>query len=92
MLLLPLLVILPTHTHWHNTVGNDVGISLFVVVLAAAGFWMARRLGTAGLWLADDRIVVKGPLKTWLLSPADVERFVPGVWGGGNGPLSVNVT
>jgi hypothetical protein len=85
MLMVPLLVILPSRSHWHNAVGNDASVSLFVVALAAAGFWMARRLASAGLWLGAEGIVVRGPLKTRMLALADVDSFVPGVWGGGNG-------
>jgi hypothetical protein len=81
----PLLGILPSHSHWHDTVGNDAGVGLFVVVLAAAGVWMARRLAGAGLWLGAEAIGVRGPLTTTRLAVADVDLFVPGVWGGGTG-------
>lgn len=83
MLMIAPVAILSAHSHWHNTVGNDVGLGVFVCALAAAGFWMAHRLATAGVWLGSDGITVKGPFKARSLSVVDAQAFVPGVWGSG---------
>lgn len=84
MLVIPLIVLLGDNSNWHNTPGNDVGLSLFFVALAAPGFWMARRLAGAGLWMGADSIMVRGPVRTRTLALADVNSFAPGVLAGGN--------
>jgi hypothetical protein len=84
---LGMLVVLPVellagNSHWHNTVGNDMALGLFVV-LAAPGFWLAHSIAQAGLWIGAEGIVVRGPVRTRALALAEADSFAPGVLAGG---------
>jgi hypothetical protein len=84
MLLIPVFVFTAPHSHWHNTVANDVGIGAFFIALAGPGLWMARRLARTGLWMSADGIIVRNPLRTYSTALGDVDAFAPGVLAGGN--------
>jgi hypothetical protein len=65
---------------------GEAGIGLFLIGVASAAGMFARRLARAGLWIAPEAIIVRGPGRTWVLAVDDVERFVPGIQQGlGNG-------
>jgi hypothetical protein len=86
LLLTPLLPLLGANRHWHNTVGNDLGIVAICAVLAAVVFWVGYRMFRAGLWIGPEGVVVRGPFRTKTLSLTDADSFVPGILAGpGNG-------
>lgn len=84
MLRIPLWLFSAPHSHWHNTVPNDLGIGLFFVAVAAPGLWTAPRLRRTGLWIGVDGVRVRNPLRTYTLALSDAESFAARVLAGGN--------
>jgi hypothetical protein len=66
---------------------STLAASLFLAALSfgVGSFWLvlAYRKTRAGLRLAGDGIIIRGPLRTWHLNLADAETFKPGLWGFG---------
>ncbi len=59
---------------------------VFYFGVAAVGLALAWRVLRAGVWIAPDGIVVRGPFRTQSVALSDAVRFVPGLQGrGGNG-------
>jgi hypothetical protein len=80
------LPLLGANAHWHNTIGNDVGIVAICAALAAVVFWVAYRMFKAGLWIGPVGVVVRGALRTKTIGLPDVDSFGPGLLAGpGNG-------
>jgi hypothetical protein len=54
--------------------------------IAGLGLALARRVARAGVRIANDGIVIRGPFRTQSVALTDAERFAPGLQGrGGNG-------
>jgi hypothetical protein len=67
------------HPHAHETAGSYVGFGVCFFGGAVLCVLYARRLSRAGLLLTRDRVVVRGPIRTWTVSLADAETFEPGI-------------
>jgi hypothetical protein len=66
--------------------GAELGAGAFFLGMAALGLLLAHRLRQAGVWLGPDRVVVRNPLRTWMIPLSDATGFAGGVAaGGGNG-------
>jgi hypothetical protein len=70
----------------HPTLDETLGLGAFYFGIAAVGLVFAARVARAGLWIAADGIVVRGPFRTQSVALDDAARFSPGLQGaGGNG-------
>jgi hypothetical protein len=67
------------HPHAHETAESYVGFGVCFFGGAVLCVLYARRLSRAGLLLTRDRVVVRGPIRTWTVSLADAETFEPGI-------------
>ena len=61
-----------------DTIGAAVGgVPLAGMACVAAAF--AHRIARAGLWMAPDGIVVRGPVRSWSLSVHEADGFAVGI-------------
>ena len=63
--------------HWHTTPANRWGLVALMTVIAVPCGIVAIRFARAGVWMAADGIVLRGPLRTRTVRLDDVERFAP---------------
>jgi hypothetical protein len=76
----------PTALHGRVTTVGYLGLGVFFFGIASLGIALAYRVARAGVWIAPDGIVVRGPFRTHSVAVDDAGRFVPGLQGrGGNG-------
>lgn len=69
--------------HHHERAANgteytSLTITILQLVIAAPGLILGVRELRAGLWLDREVVIVRGPFRTWRLSPDEVDGFKPG--------------
>jgi hypothetical protein len=70
----------------HHPLAEYLGLGAFYFGIAAVGIFLAGRVARAGVRIAADDILIRGPFRTRTVAIGDAQDFVPGLQGGaGNG-------
>ena len=64
------------------TPGAIAGLAVFLALFVGLPLLFAWRIGTAGIWIGREGIVVQGPLRTWTIPLEEAHVFSPGVQPG----------
>jgi hypothetical protein len=80
------LVFIPGRLPIDVPAAETIAVVAFYFAVAGLGVALARRVARAGVRIAADGIVIRGPFRTRSITLEDAERFAPGLQGrGGNG-------
>jgi hypothetical protein len=80
------LMFIPGRLPANASAAETIVLITFYFGIAGLGVALARRVARAGVRIADDGIVIRGPFRTQSVTLAEAERFAPGLQGrGGNG-------
>ncbi|HEY8083489.1 MAG TPA: hypothetical protein VIE64_08070 [Solirubrobacterales bacterium] len=66
-----------------ESIGTLVAVELMLIAIAALFITAAVRMARAGLRISAQGVSLRGVLRTWNLSLAEVEQFVPGTFSSG---------
>ena len=64
------------------TPGAIAGLAVFLALFVGLPLLFAWRIGTAGVWMGREGIVVRGPLRTWTIPLEEARAFNPGMQPG----------